>query len=265
MRCWIVAALIAFTGGLLRAQESHVVIVSIEGFAAARLEDSELELPNLRGITRSGARAEGMETVYPATDHPAHVSLVTGVPPRQHGVLGNRLLNRRTGEYFHVTNLPRSKSIRVPTLFDAAKAKGLRTASFFWPGTRDDPAIDHAIPLVLTGEGKADIAGANPQFLDELRENGVPIDLFYQWYDDLALQQTADRVLTRAAIYVLTTYRPHLLLLRLPAPDRYQHQYGPQHYLSKAALTASDYNVGLVRRAIEDSGLANQTTLVVVS
>ncbi|HXV61529.1 MAG TPA: alkaline phosphatase family protein, partial [Vicinamibacteria bacterium] len=57
----------------------------------------------------------------------------------------------------------------------------------------------------------------------------------------------------------------HLLLLRLPAPDRYQHQYGPQHYLSKAALTASDYNIGLVRRAIEDSGLANQTTLVVVS
>jgi Type I phosphodiesterase / nucleotide pyrophosphatase len=47
--------------------------------------------------------------------------------------------------------------------------------------------------------------------------------------------------------------------------DRYQHQYGPDHYLSKAALTAADYNIGLLRRAIEDSGLDKQTTLLVVS
>jgi hypothetical protein len=47
--------------------------------------------------------------------------------------------------------------------------------------------------------------------------------------------------------------------------ERFQHQYGPDHYLSKAALTAADYNIGLLRRAVEEAGLQDQTTLMVVS
>lgn len=261
LRALAVFALLARTLG---AQEAHVVIVSIDGLAASRLEDEGLELGSLRGVARSGARAES-ETVFPPTDHPGHVSIVTGVSPREHGVIGNRLLNRETGEYFHITNAPRAESIRVRTLFDAAKAKGLRTAALFWPETRDDPSIDYGIPLVLAGDGMPDKSATDPGLLEELRNNGVVIDLFFEWYNDLALQTTADRILTRAAAYVFRTYRPHLLALRLPALERFQHQYGPDHYLSKAALTAADYDVGLVRRAIEDAGLESRTTLLVVS
>jgi Type I phosphodiesterase / nucleotide pyrophosphatase len=258
-------ALALACAGALEAQEAHVVLVSIDGIGASRLEDEGLELPNLRGMIRSGAWAESSETVFPPTDHPAHTSISTGVSPRVHGVIGNRLLNRDSGEYFHITNRPRSQLIRVPTLFDAAKAKGLETAAFFWPETRDDPAIDDSIPVVLKGDGSPDEGAIDPAFLRELRQNGVLIDLFFQWYGDLALQTTADRILTRAASYVLLTRKPHLLALRLPATDRYQHQYGPDHYLSKAALTAADYDVGLIRRAIEDAGLKETTTLFVVS
>lgn len=249
----------------LCAQDAHVVIVSVDGLAASRIVDEELELPSLRGVVRSGAWAESSETVFPPTEHPAHTSILTGVAPRTHGVIGNRLLNRETGEYFQVTNLPRVQSIRVPTLFDAAKAKGLRTAALFWPETRDDPAIDHLLPLVLAGDGSPDKGATNPAYLDELRQNGVLIDLFFEWYNDLALQNTADRILTRAAAYTFKTYKPHLMAVRLPAMERFQHQYGPDHYLSKAALTAADYNVGLLRRAIEEAGLQDQTTLIVVS
>lgn len=244
---------------------AHVVLVSIDGIAASRLEDEEVELPSLRGMIRSGVWAQSSETVFPPTDHPAHTSMTTGVSPRVHGVIGNRLLNRDSGEYFHITNKPRSQSIQVPTLFDAAKAKGLSTAAFFWPETRDDPSLDHSIPLVLLGDGSPEETAVDPAFLEELRRNGVLIDLFFQWYNDLALQTTADRILTRAASYVLVTYKPSLLVVRLPAMDRYQHQYGPDHYLSKAALTAADYDVGLIRRAIEQAGLKETTTLFVVS
>jgi Type I phosphodiesterase / nucleotide pyrophosphatase len=249
----------------LGVQEARVVLVSIDGVAASELEDEGLELPNLRGMIRSGVWARSSETVFPPTDHPAHTSMTTGVSPREHGVIGNRLWNRDTGEYFHITNKPRAQSIRVPTLFDAAKAKGLGTAAFFWPETRDDSSIDHSIPVVLGGDGSPDESAVDPAFLDELRSKGVLIDLFFQWYNDLALQTTADRILTRAAIYTLVTYKPQLLAIRLPATDRYQHQYGPDHYLSKAALTAADYDVGLIRRAIEDAGLKETTTLLVVS
>ena len=153
----------------------------------------------------------------------------------------------------------------MPTLFDAAKSKGYRTASLFWPESRDDPALDHNIPFVLTGDAKADISAADPAFLAELRENEVFIDLFFTWYNDLALQVISDRILTRAAAYVIETYKPHLLAIRLQAMDRYEHEYGPEHYLAKAAFTAADYNVGLIRRAVERAGIADQTTYFVVS
>ncbi len=264
-------ATLAFTLSIAAAAEpqpssdAYVILVSLDGFAASRLEDEELELPNLRASARSGAWAKSSQTIFLSTDHPAHTSIVTGVQPRLHGVLGNRMHNRETGEYFQVTNKPRTESVKVPTLFDAAKRKGYRTASFFWPENREDPALDHSIPLVLTGEAKADISAADPAFLQELRDNDVFIDFFFAWYNDLPLQTTSDRVLTRAATYVVETYKPHLLAIRLPAMDRYQHQYGPEHYLAKAALTAADYNVGLLRRATETAGIADQTTFIIVS
>lgn len=250
---------------LPQGSDHHVVLVSLDGFAASRLETDELRLPNLRALARDGVWPESSETVFPSTDHPAHTSILTGVEPRKHGVIGNYMLNRVTGEYFRVTNLPRSESIKVPTLFDAAKTKGLRTASFLWPETRDDPSIDHNIPLVYTGDAKIDAAAADPDFLQELRDAGVPIDLFYAWYNDLPLQVSSDRILTRAAVHVIETYQPHLLAIRLPALDRYQHEFGPEHYLSKAAFTAADYNVGLLRDAVERAGLSKSTTFVIVS
>jgi predicted AlkP superfamily pyrophosphatase or phosphodiesterase len=245
--------------------DAHVILISLDGFGASRMNDEGLEIPNLRAVTRSGAWARSSQTSFLSTDHPAHTSILTGVPPRLHGVLGYRMHNRETGEYFLVTNKRRAESVKVPTLFDAAKRKGYRTASFFWPENRDDPALDHSIPLVLTGDGKADISAADPAFLQELRDHEVPIDLFYNWYNDLALQVSADRVLTRAATYVLETYKPQLLAIRLPAMDRYEHQFGPDHYLAKAAVTAADSNVGLIRRAAERAGIADQTTFVIVS
>ena len=247
------------------SSDAHVVLISLDGFAASRLEDDDLELPNLRAVARSGAWAKSSETVFPSTDDPAHTSILTGVPPRLHGVIGDRMRNRDTGEYFRVTNKPRAESVKVPTIFDAAKSKGYRTASLFWPESRDDEALDHNIPFVVTGDAKADPSATDPAFLAELRENDVPIDLFFTWQNDLPLQVTADRILTRAAVHLIETYKPQLLAIRLPAMDRYQHEYGPDHYLAKAAFTAADYNVGLIRRAVERAGIADQTTYFVVS
>ena len=265
----LVSTILSCASLAVRAQDSnadaHVVLISIDGFAASRLEDEGLELPNLRAIIRSGAWAESSETVMPSRDHTAHTSITTGVSPAVHGVIGNRLLNRETGEYFQMTNKPRAESIQVPTLFDAAKQAGLTTAAFFWPETSADPSIDFGIPAVLTDNGRASRSGADPAFLQELRENEIPIDLFFQWDYDLEIQTSADRILTRAAAYTLETYKPNLLAIRLPATDRYQHQYGPDHYLSKAAFSAADANVGILRRAAEHAGLARTTTFFVVS
>lgn len=152
-----VAAWLCVGGERTRASAAqsngHVVLVSIDGFAAFHLDNHDIDLPNIRALVEAGAVAKSSETVFPSVTHPSHTTLVTGVTPRLHGVIDKSVTDRRTGRRFHITNLPRRESVRVPTLFDALHGAGRSSAAFFWPETRDDPAIADNIAEVFRGEG----------------------------------------------------------------------------------------------------------------
>jgi predicted AlkP superfamily pyrophosphatase or phosphodiesterase len=68
------------------ARRHPVVVISIDGFAAFYLRDPAARLPTLRSLATRGVAAAGVETVFPSTTWPTHVSLLTGVSPRAHGV-----------------------------------------------------------------------------------------------------------------------------------------------------------------------------------
>ena len=246
-------------------EAGHVVLVSIDGFAAYHLDNMDLALPNIRELAAEGAQAASSETVFPSVTHPSHTTLITGVAPRIHGVLANRLRNRTTGESFHITNKLRSESIAVPTLFDAAKRKGLTSAAFFWPETKGDPAIDYNLPETLDASNHADPTGADPRFLAALRGAGVPIDLYYEWYRSPGFTGSADLVLAQAAAHIIRAHRPNLLAIHFLATDKAQHSYGPDHYLAAAALTNADACVGVLRQAVRDAGIDASTTFFIVA
>lgn len=263
-RYWVPAALALSLAMSAGAQPEHVVLVSIDGLAAYHLDDANVELPNIRELINEGVWAESSEAVFPTVTHPNHTTLVTGVLPAVHGVIGNRLVNRETGESFHITNKPHAESVWVPTLFDAAKDKGLTTAAFFWPESRDDPALDFNLPEVFDGDA-ADPSTADPEFLDELRRADVPIDLFFRWYTDIFRVGAGDGVLADAAAYVIRSYRPQLLAIHLVATDEVQHVYGSAHYRSKEALSLADNAVGILRDAIADAGDTQETAFFIVA
>jgi predicted AlkP superfamily pyrophosphatase or phosphodiesterase len=242
----------------------HVVLVSIDGFAAYHLYNQELLLPNIRELIGTGVWFGSSETVFPSVTHPSHTTIVTGVEPRLHGVIGNGMVNRRTGERFHPTNKRRKEIVRVPTIFDAAKAKALRTASFFWPETRDDPSIDHNIPEVFTPQQKGDITAVSAKWIDELKSANVPIDLYFRWYGT-ERQGAGDAVLAEAAAYTIEKYKPNLLAIHFLVTDKAQHEHGPHHYLASAALTMADYCVGILRRAVQKAGIERETAFVITA
>jgi predicted AlkP superfamily pyrophosphatase or phosphodiesterase len=242
----------------------HVILVSIDGFAAYHLYNQELRLPQIRELIDRGAWFASSETVFPSVTHPSHTTIVTGVEPRLHGVTGNSMVNRRTGESFHPTNKRRKEIVRVPTIFDWTKAKGLRTAAFFWPETKEDPAIDYNIPEVFTPEGKGDIGAVNAKWLDELKSAGIPIDLYYRWYGT-ERQGAGDALLAEGAAYTIEKYKPNLLAIHILVTDKAQHDYGPHHYLASAALTMADHCVGILRRAVERAGIGPQTTFIIAA
>jgi predicted AlkP superfamily pyrophosphatase or phosphodiesterase len=260
------AAVPRFTASGSGQSGRHVVLISVDGFAAYHLADPSIDLPNIRALAAGGAKADSSETVFPSVTHPSHTTLVTGVTPRRHGVVDNTVTDRRTGRTFHITNLPRRESVRVPTLFDAVRSAGGRSAAFFWPETKDDPAIDDNVAEVFRASSEgADPSGATPALLAELRQSGVPIDAYYAFYDDPFAQGAADLALTQAAAYVLRHRAPALTAIHLLVTDKVQHQFGPAHYLSRAALTTADYCVGLLRRAVDAAGLGASTTFVIAA
>lgn len=259
--CLLLLASLVSAGGDSR----HVVLVTIDGFANFHLKDPALDLPVIRRLAAEGVEAESGETVFPSVTHPSHTTLVTGVTPRKHGVLSNRLVDRTTGEEFHVTNKPRTWMVRVPTLFDAVRAKGLTSASFFWPETKDDPAIDFNFPEVFAATNVPDRDAVPPAVLRELRDAGIDIDDYFRYYHDPHAHSASDLVLAQAAAYAIRTHRPALTAIHFLETDIVQHEVGPAHYRSRAALTAADRAVGVLVEAVEKAGLSANTTFVVTA
>jgi predicted AlkP superfamily pyrophosphatase or phosphodiesterase len=261
-----VFTLLAACGLLAQAQASrHVVLVTIDGFANYHLKNPAIDLPVIRALAKVGVEAESGETVYPSVTHPSHTTLLTGVRPLRHGVINNRMTNRVTGERFHITNVDRTVSVKVPTLFDVARRAGLTTAAFFWPETKNDPSIDFNVPEVFTAESKADIGAVPTAVLEELRAAGVPIDDYFRYYGDSFLMGTSDFVLAQAAAQTIKTRQPSLLAIHLLLTDEVQHELGPAHYRAHAALSAADHAVGLLVEAVRAAGIAEQTTFVVTA
>jgi predicted AlkP superfamily pyrophosphatase or phosphodiesterase len=251
---------LGFWHPLPSAEHGHVILVSIDGLAAYHLENEELELPNLRELIARGAWAEGSQSVFPSVTHPAHATLVTGVPPRTHGVLGNRMGDRNTGTSVDVATFTRQAAIRVRTIFDAARAQGLVTAAVCWPETRGDTSIDVNL---LHGHEELDPGEVDPGLLASLRDAGIPIDAYYRWSQEGALRGYRDVLLAQSAAWIIRERRPHVLAVHFVGTDSVQHARGPEHYLSKAALSHADYNLGLLREAVRAAGLEDRTTFIV--
>jgi predicted AlkP superfamily pyrophosphatase or phosphodiesterase len=71
-------------------------------------------------------------------------TLVTGVWPAEHGVQNNGRFdpeNNLSGAWYWYAG-----QVKVPTLWSAARAAGLPTASVSWPATADAGSIDTLIP-----------------------------------------------------------------------------------------------------------------------
>ena len=108
--------------------ERMVLMVSVDGLANFYLDDPVAEIPTLRRLAAEGARAQGMIASMPTVTWPNHTTLVTGVHPGKHGVLGNSVLDRVKNEIVPLVVDPifnKDEIVKVPTIYDLAKQAGL--------------------------------------------------------------------------------------------------------------------------------------------
>lgn len=234
---------------------NHVVIISLDGFPASALEDSRLPLPNLRRLAARGAVAKGMRPVNPSVTWPNHTTMVTGVHPAKHGVIFNGVLVREPALPARTEWRDKKEMVRVPTLYDVAYASGLTTAQVDWVAIQNAPTI--------TWEFR-ERPEPNGQVAQELVKAGV---LSQEDVEKFASGNILwrDYVWTEAASHILRTHRPNLLLYHLLNLDSTHHRYGPRTPAALNTMAYLDTQVGRVMETIESSGLAERTTVFVVS
>ncbi|MFN8609316.1 MAG: ectonucleotide pyrophosphatase/phosphodiesterase [Vulcanimicrobiota bacterium] len=236
--------------------EPDVVVISLDGLRPEFYRDSRWPAPCLQALSRQGASAQAVYSVFPSITYANHTSLVTGVSPLRHGIDCNVGFDWQTGPTLG-WNWEASK-IRVRALWDLARRRGLKTAAFSWPvsvGAR----VDYLVPEIFS------IPGANqgstedllrrystPGLLQEIQgQSDLPFPVsFADW----------DAWLPSAVGYTWRTYRPQLTLIHMLNLDWTQHRYGPESSETRAALAQLDASL---QRIVEQVDLERTVLLIV--
>jgi len=249
---------------------SRLVVLSVDGMRPdfyRRAEEFGLKIPNILSLVESGASADAVESIYPSTTYPAHATLVTGVPPRAHGI------------YSHLASLdPTEKArpwhwfaqaIRVPTLWSAAHATGRKTAAISWPVSVGAP-IEYNIPEIwdpTVADPHQDfrtVARYSTRGLFEAvaRQLGSLLPKATKGRRGPSARASPDRLRGEAALYLCRRYRPDLLLVHFVGYDQQAHRHGPLSREALSALEQADAEIGRLRDAIAGS---EAVTIVVLS
>jgi predicted AlkP superfamily pyrophosphatase or phosphodiesterase len=239
------AILCAVTANLLAsaATASPVLLISIDGLRPGDVLEAEqrgLKIPNLRRFVTEGSYADKVVGVLPTVTYPSHTTLLTGTSPAKHGIVSNTTfdpLSINAGGWYWFAS-----DIKVPTLWDAARAGGLTVANVHWPvsvgassitwnlpqiwrtGHPDDEKLVHALSTRGLLEPMERVLGSYASGIDESIEG--------------------DETRGRFAARLIREKKPDFTTVYLTALDHTQHQTGPGSIKSHAVLERIDAIVG---------------------
>lgn len=204
-----------------------VILVSLDGFRADYLELHRP--PTLLALAESGLRAEALRPSTPTVTFPNHYTLVTGLHPDRHGIVGNRMTDAaRPGEVFTMQSKDRFWWDGAEPLWVTAENANLRAATLFWPGS------------------ESDVRGVRPSF-------------WLPYNKDMPYEERVDQVLA----WLEQPEPPRFITLYFEAVDSAGHEFGPEAGETTAAVAKVDAALARLRKGLARQGV--EANLVVVS
>jgi predicted AlkP superfamily pyrophosphatase or phosphodiesterase len=210
----------------------YVVLVSLDGFRYDYAK--KYGATHLLAIAAHGASApEGMIPAFPSLTFPNHYTLVTGLYPEHHGIVGNSFYDPARKEKYSYTD-PKTNAdgswYGGTPLWSLAEKQGMRSACFFWPGS------------------EAEIAGERPTF-------------YLHYTNDYPDGRRIDQVI--AWLKLPPEQRPHFITLYYPNVDHAGHEFGPDSPQTAAAVKHVDELMGTLEKDLEELHLP--VDLIIVS
>jgi predicted AlkP superfamily pyrophosphatase or phosphodiesterase len=229
----IACFLFLFATSLIAQQRHPVLMISIDGLRpdyVTHADEHQLKIPTLRRFLAEGTYADGVVGVFPTVTYPSHTTLVTGVWPAEHGILNNTRFDpeRKFGGAWYWY----ADQIKVPTLWSAAKAAGLHTASVSWPVTVDATPIDFLIPEYWRTSA-AESSNPDDRFMmnavsrpdGELQRISERVNTPYMMGNDTSPE--GDEVRTLYSLDILKQHKPEFMTIHLSSLDEEEHLHGP--------------------------------------
>jgi predicted AlkP superfamily pyrophosphatase or phosphodiesterase len=245
-------ALFITTGQLMAQTAKHVIFLTIDGFRPDFYLDSEWQTPNLHALMNDGAYAKGVNSVFPSMTYPSHTTIVTGVQPAKHGIFYNNIF---TPDGAPQQPYWQDSSIHAPTIWKAAKEKGMTVASLYWPVSANAP-VDYNIP---------DIGGLG----DAVREQySLPRGFYAEVKKEVfggvdKIDAGKNQNIAKIAAYVIKKSKPELMTIHVFSVDGAEHAVGRSGTRVQEAVADADAAVGIIVDALKAAGIWESTVLLV--
>ncbi|MVA76473.1 sulfatase-like hydrolase/transferase [Auraticoccus sp. F435] len=238
-------------------ERQKLVVISVDAMSGQDDIAYARTLPSFGRILQRAAVAE-IEAVFPTVTYPNHTAILTGCAPARSGVWNNVLMQPGIS---HPDWFWQHDFLQVPTLLEVAKAAGMTTASVQWPVTGGAP-YDVVVPEM----GNEDhFGGVDACYATHCSPRGH--ELWLRHRDKIVWQpkRRNDEMATAVTVDLLLEDRPDVLFLHLVDVDAARHLSGAAGEHVHEALRATDERLGRILDALESTGDAERTNIVIVS
>ncbi|ANG62634.1 hypothetical protein A8C75_09165 [Marinobacterium aestuarii] len=258
---------------------SGLILIMVDGISADHFTRKRHLLPNLDRMARLGVQVDGVTPEVCGTSCPGRTSIIAGVPPGEHGIYGNYILD---GDAFRWAN---PYDVQVDTLPALAKRQGLDVACLGYGMVRPEDCTLYQGPwwvdeMLMRGKDaqptEADAQWRRAAGLHDpegriraLFEHGKaqpPVQPNQSPQMKLQLGMLADhQLLDLAAALAASTTAPDFILLEIAITDYFLHKYGPEHPLSDWSLRCADAQIGCLLTRLEQAGVLEHYNFAILS
>ena len=200
------------------------------------------ELANInKYLVQRGTSVENATTVVPSITYAVTTTIITGVGPGRHGIVGNKFFDRYRLAYFDFGSMKTyrdpDKNYRTPTIYEILAER---------------PSVSIQVAIRRGAYHK----------IDNWMTSGI------RWF--FGLFKDVDSAVARRFALIGKLARkagkwPSIIFAYFPSTDEMGHRYGPNSEKYRQSLQNVDEQIGKIAKTLQANGLLESTYLLLVS
>ncbi|KAM0802327.1 alkaline-phosphatase-like protein [Usnea florida] len=216
------------------------ILISLDGFRADFLTRGVT--PTLNQFIAEGVSPKYMKPSFPSVTFPNHYTLVTGLYPESHGVVGNTFWDPDLEAEFHYTDPARSLQPKWwaggEPLWVTAEKQNVKAAIHMWPGS--EAGVEFGATYVDKFNGSEVLSRKTERILGLLDLPSIENEL-------------------------VSKLRPQFIAAYVPNVDSMGHKFGPNSTEVWDTISSVDTMLHDIFAGLEERNLTDLVNVVVVS